>query len=126
MNIVLWIIQVPLALFYLAGGSYKVFKTDELMKVPASAMLPSGGWKALGVLEVVCAVLMIVPAATRWMPMLTPIAAAILAVETLSLAAVQATYSLQIAATNPLVWSVVMGVMAALVAYGRYALRPVA
>src|SRR5689334_5152321 len=30
MNVLLWILQVALALVYLAGGSYKVFKFDEL------------------------------------------------------------------------------------------------
>ena len=30
MNVLLWVLQVALALLYLAGGSYKVFKFDEL------------------------------------------------------------------------------------------------
>jgi hypothetical protein len=37
---------------------------------------------------------------------------------------VYARYSLKLAATNPLVWAVVMGLLAAFVAYDRYALRP--
>jgi hypothetical protein len=55
------------------------------------------------------------------MPVLTPLAAAALALESIVLAALYARYSLQLAATNPLVWVVAMGVMAAFVAYGRYA-----
>jgi hypothetical protein len=46
------------------------------------------------------------------------------AVETLVLAAVYARYSLNLAATNPLVWALVMNLMAAVVAYGGYVLRP--
>jgi hypothetical protein len=45
-------------------------------------------------------------------------------VESLALAGLYARYSLELTATNPLVWVVLMGLMAAFVAYGRYALRP--
>jgi hypothetical protein len=34
MNVLLWILQVALALFCFAGGQYKVFQFDELAKVP--------------------------------------------------------------------------------------------
>ena len=117
MNALLWVLQVALAVLYLAGGSYKAFKFDEL----ASQMraLSRGGWRALGVLEMVGAVLLIVPAAARWMPVLTPLAAAVLALETLALAALYARYSLKLAATNPMVWAVVMGLLAACVGYAR-------
>ena len=30
MNVLLWVLQIGLALLYLAGGSYKVFKFDAL------------------------------------------------------------------------------------------------
>ena len=30
MNVLLWVLQVVLALLYFAGGSYKTFKFDEL------------------------------------------------------------------------------------------------
>jgi hypothetical protein len=119
MNVLLWIIQVALALLYFSGGAYKTFKFDVLANHMRA--LPRGGWRALGVLEMVGAVLLVVPAAAHWMPVLTPLAAAVLALETLALAALYARYSLKLAATNPLVWAVVMGLVAAFLAYGRYA-----
>ena len=122
MNVLLWILQVALALLYLAGGAFKTFNPDDVAKQISA--LPRAGWRVLGVLEVLGAVLLIVPAAAKWMPILTPLAAAALTLETLALAGLYAQYSLDLAATNPLVWSVVMGLMAAFVAYGRYALRP--
>jgi hypothetical protein len=76
------------------------------------------------VFEVLGAVLLIVPAAARWMPQLTTLAAALLTLETAALAALYASYSLRLAATNPLVFAVPMGLMAAFVAYGRYSLSP--
>jgi len=117
MNVLLWILQVALALLYLAGGSYKVFMFDELAKQLVA--ISRDGWRVLGVLEMVGGVLLIVPAAARWMPVLTPVAAAVLALETLGLAALYARYSLAIAATNPLVWALPIGLLAAFVAYGR-------
>src|SRR5947207_2278074 len=76
MNVLLWVLQIGLALLYLAGGAYKTFKFDELANQMHA--LPRSGWRALGVLEMVGAVLLIVPAAARWMPVLTPLAAAAL------------------------------------------------
>ncbi|HYL56735.1 MAG TPA: DoxX family protein [Gemmatimonadales bacterium] len=122
MNVLLWVLQVALAFLYVAGGSYKTFKFDALANHMRALSL--GGWRTLGVLEMVGAVLLVVPAAAKWMPVLTPIAAAVLALETLALAALYARYSLKLAATNPMVWAVVMGLLAAFVAYGRFVLRP--
>lgn len=90
----------------------------------AMTALPRGGWRALGVVEMLCGILLVVPGATGWMPHLTALAAAVLTVETLALAAFYASYSLTIAATNPLVWAVVMALLVAIVAYGRYAPSP--
>ena len=122
MNVLLWVIQLALALLYFAGGSYKVFRFDEL--AGQMVALSRSQWGAIGVFEMVGAVLLVVPAAARWMPALTPLAAAALALETLILAGLYARYSLQLAATNPMVWAAVMALLAAFVAYGRYALRP--
>jgi hypothetical protein len=122
MNVLLWILQAVLALLAFSGGAYKTFAFDEVAK--QMVVLPRGGWAALGVFEMVCGVLLIVPAATKWMPMLTPLAAAALVLETVALSALYARYSLELTTTNPLVWSVAMALLAAFVAYGRYALRP--
>src|SRR5438552_4404662 len=119
MNVLLWVLQIGLALLYLAGGSYKVFTFDQLAN--RMRALSRGGWRALGVLEMLGAVLLVVPAAAQWMPILTPFAAGALALETLALAGLYARYSLKLAATNPMVWAVVMGLLSAFVAYGRYA-----
>jgi uncharacterized membrane protein YphA (DoxX/SURF4 family) len=122
MNIVLWILQAALAFLYLSGGAYKFFKFEEL--ATQLDTLPLALWRVLGVIEVAGALLLIIPAATKWMPTLTPLAAGILAVETLGLAALYASKSLQIAPTNPLIWAAIMGLLVAFVAYGRYAIIP--
>jgi VIT1/CCC1 family predicted Fe2+/Mn2+ transporter len=122
MNILLWVLQVVLAFLYVSGGAYKTFKFEDLAKQLPT--IPHGGWRALGVLEMLGAILLVIPAATNWLPMLTPVAAAVLALETLALAGLYARYSTKVAATNPMVWALVMGLLAAFVAYGRFALAP--
>ena len=64
----------------------KVFLFDKLSKdVPSFGALPRGAWTVLGIVELVCAVGLIVPALFHWRPSLTVAAAVILALETLVL-----------------------------------------
>ncbi len=123
MNILLWVLQAVLALLCLSGGYYKAFQFAALAgQFPA---LSHAGWRALGALEFVCGILLIVPAAVRFLPILTPSAAVVLLVESLALSALYAQYSTKVTAANPLVFSVVMLLVAGFIAYGRYALVPV-
>jgi len=122
MNVLLWIVQAALALLYFAGGAYKMIGFDELAK--QFGAIPRAGWAAVGAFEVAGAVLLVVPAAVKRIAHVVPIAAAALAVEAFGLSALYASYSLAPTAANPLVWSVAMGLLAAFVAFGRYARRP--
>lgn len=124
MNIVLWIVQGVVALLCLSGGAFKALNPGDL--AGQFQALPPGAWRTLGVFEVVGGVLLIVPAAFGWMPVLTPLAATLIAIEALALGVLYASRSLQLTAANPLVWSVAIGLMAAVVAYGRFALKPIA
>lgn len=124
MNLLLWILQGALALFSFMGGQYKVFHFEELAKMPQTAALSRTGWAAIGVFEMLCAILLVVPGAATWMPVLTPLAAAALTLDALALAVLFARYSLAFTATNPLCYVVVMGLVAAFVAYGRFTLTP--
>ena len=80
----LWILQVLAALLYTASGIMKVFMFDKISgDVPSFGALPREAWMALGILELVCALGLIVPSALRWHPQLTSVAATLLAVESL-------------------------------------------
>ncbi len=122
LNILLWILQAVLAFLFFASGAYKLFSFEELSQTYSA--LPLIAWQALGVLDLVGAVLLIAPAALHRQPSLTPLAAAVLTVENVGLCLLYATYSLERAATNPLPWALVIGLMTAFVAYGRYRLAP--
>jgi hypothetical protein len=71
MNTLLWVLQVALALLYLAGGGFKTLNPKDPAKQIRA--LPPAAWRALDVFELLGAVLLIVPAAAKWMPILTPL-----------------------------------------------------
>ena len=121
MNVLLWILQVLAALLYGASGVMKVFMFDEISKdVQSFDALPRGAWLALGIVELVCVVGLILPAALDWQPRLTVAAAMVLAIESLVFIAVHVKYG-EIA---PIIMSVALGLLMAFIAYGRMVLSP--
>jgi len=122
MHILLWVLQVLAALLYGASGIMKVFLFDKISQdVRAFDALPREAWMALGILELVCVVGLIVPAAFHWHPELTVVAATLLAVESLVFIGVHAK-SHEVA---PLIMSAVLGLLMAFIAYGRLVLKPI-
>lgn len=122
MNILLWVLQVLAALLYGASGFMKVFMIDEISKeVPTFGALPREAWMVLGVLELICVIGLILPAAFRWQPWLTGMAAALLAVESLLLIWPHAQYQ----ETGGIIMMAVLGLVMAFVAYGRMVLKPI-
>jgi uncharacterized membrane protein YphA (DoxX/SURF4 family) len=121
MNLLLWILQGLAALLYGASGVMKVFLFDRVSgDVPSFGALPRHAWTALGILELVCVVGLIVPAALRWHPRLTVLAAAVLAVESLVFIWVHVQYR----EVPPMIMSGALGLVMAFVAYGRAVLTP--
>jgi uncharacterized membrane protein YphA (DoxX/SURF4 family) len=121
MNTLLWILQLLAALLYLSSGVMKVFMFDKVSAdVRSFGALPRGAWLALGILELICTVGLIVPAALHWQPELTVLAAAILAVESLVFVWVHVKYR----EVMPIVMSGVLGLLMAFIVYGRLLLKP--
>jgi len=122
MNILLWVLQVLAALLYGWSGVMKVFMFDKVSEqVPSFGALPREAWMALGILELVCAVGLIVPAALHWKPRLTVLAATLLAIETLVFIGVHVKYR----EMTPIIMSGVLGLLMAFIAYGRAVLKPI-
>ena len=122
MNTLLWVLQVVAALLYGASGVMKVFLFDKVSAdVPSFGALPRGAWMCLGILELVCTVGLIVPAAFHWRPTLTVVAAAVLALESLVFIWVHVRYH----EIPPIVLSGVLGLVMAFIAYGRMVLAPI-
>lgn len=122
MNRLLWVLQVLAALLYGASGVMKVFLFDQVSgDVPSFGALPRPAWAALGVVELACVFGLIVPAAFRWRPGLTSVAAGVLALESLVFVGVHVQYD----EVGSIAFSVVLGLVMAFVAYGRAVLRPI-
>ena len=115
MNVLFWILQILAALLYGASGVMKVFMLDQVSEgVPSFGALPREAWIALGIIELVCVVGLIVPSMLR-KPMLTVVAATILAIESLVFVWVHVQYQEAV----PTFFSGLLGVVMAFIAYGR-------
>jgi hypothetical protein len=122
LNIALWILQGLAALMYASSGVMKIFMFDQVSRdVPSFGALPRGAWTALGVLELVCVIGLIVPSAIPWKPSLSVVAAALLAAESLVFVWVHFKYR----EPPAIVMCVVLGILMAFIAYGRASLSPI-
>lgn len=114
MNLALWVLQVLLALLYLPAGGMKVFTLDKVQEqYPSMKAWPRAAWHASGVLELVCAVGLVVPSR------LTPVCAAALAIEAVLLSA----RHLKAKERMPAISSGVFAAAAAFVAVGRFTIH---
>jgi uncharacterized membrane protein YphA (DoxX/SURF4 family) len=121
MNILLWVLQVFAALLYGASGVMKVFMFDKIRgQVPSFGALPREAWMALGTLELVCTVGLIVPAALHGPPLPTVLAAMVLAIESLVFIGVHVKYR-ELSST---ILSGVLGLLMAFIAYSRMVHKP--
>ena len=122
MNILLWVLQGLGALVYGASGVMKLFLFDKVsVDVPSFGALPKRVWNALGVVELVCTLGLILPSALRWQPQLTGLSAGILALESLVFIGVHVRYR----EVPPIIMSGVLGLIMAFIAYGRLVLAPI-
>jgi putative oxidoreductase len=126
MHVALWIAQSLLAVAFLGAG---VMKTITPIDVLATKGM--GGWvvdvpvwlmRFIGVSEVLGALGLVLPAATRIAPKLTPLAAAALALVMMLGAGTHLAYG----EAKSVVGNVVIGGLAAFVAWGRLTRHPIA
>ena len=115
MNIALWVLQGLAAAMYAASGVMKIFMFDKVSAdVPSFGALPRRAWTALGVLELVCVVGLIVPGLMGRSD-LVPIAAGALALESVVFVWVHAKYREK----GTIVFVAVLGLVMAAIAVGR-------
>ncbi len=118
MTYALWIVQGLLAaLFLLAGGMKLVLPVEEMTK---QIQLPGLFLRFIGVAEVLGAIGLVLPGLLRIRPGLTPLAAAGLVIIMIGATVV----TLASGMVAPALISLVVGLLAALVAYGRWRLAP--
>ena len=122
MDIVLWVIQIVLALGFLGAGFTHATRRDEASGRTAWMLaVPKPLMTTIGALEITGGIGLLLPAITGILPWLTPLAAAALAL----LMAFAAVFHLRRPGEqSSIVVNLVLGVLAAFVAYGRFGLEP--
>ena len=127
MNIALWILQGLLAVMFLMAGMMKATKSKEQLKEAAGDNMAwvdsvsASTVRLIGILEVLIALGLILPHLTAILPWLTPLAAIGFVCTMIGAAAlhVQRGDGAQAVGTN-----IVLLLLAAFVAYGRFVLVP--
>jgi uncharacterized membrane protein YphA (DoxX/SURF4 family) len=123
MKYLLWALQIVLGLAFLAAGFMKVSQPFDALGAQMVWVndVPEPLVRFIGLAEVLGGLGLVLPAATRILPWLTPLAAAGLALDML-LATVFHLARGEFAAS---VSTLVLGLLAAFVAYGRLRLAPI-
>lgn len=121
MNIVLWVLQVLMALHTAVGAVWK-FSNSAEQTMPSFATIPHGVWLSMSILELLCAVALILPAFYKPLAILAPIAAAIIVAEMLLFSGLHIFSS----DTNlgPIIYWLIVAAVCAFIAYGRLVLKP--
>jgi DoxX-like family len=118
MNVALWIVQVLLAaVFVFAGGTKLVLPMDKLA---GPVTFPEWFVRFIGVAELLGGLGLILPGLLRTRPGLTPLAAAGLVIIMIGATVI----TLMAGLIGPALISLVVGLLAVFVAYGRWRVVP--
>jgi hypothetical protein len=117
LHVALWIVQVLLAAFFLMAGVNHGLKpiAEAARSSPWITGIPTWLARVIGFAELAGAVGVVLPAATRVMPWLTPLAAAGLAL----IMALAVPFHMMRGEANVVVFNIVPALLAAFVAWGR-------
>ena len=118
MNVALWTVQALLALIFLFAGGMKLIMPIEEMTKQMPLPLPGLFLRFIAVCEVLGAIGLILPGLLRIRPGLTPLAAAGLVIIMIG----ATMFTLATGAIAMALIPLVVGILAAFVAYGRWRL----
>lgn len=121
MNIALWVLQIVLALHTAVGAVWKFSHSAE-QTMPSLKAIPSGAWLTLAGLELLCALGLVLAPFFQPFVMLVPLAATLIVLEMLLFCVLH--LSAGGGGFGPMIYWLVVAALAALIAYGRFALRP--
>jgi hypothetical protein len=110
-----------LAGLYAIAAFTKIFMFERFAKQVASTQaFPQSVWVVIGLFELLCSAGLLVPAAARIRLPLVAIAATGLAAEALVIGVLHGMHGER----SPMVFTLVLAALAAFVAYGRFAMKP--
>ena len=121
MNMLFWILQVLLALHTAVGAVWK-FSHSAGQTMPSLKAIPQGVWLGMSGLELLCVVGLLLPAISKPLGILAPIAAVCIAAEMLVFC------GLHLASGDPhrgpMAYWLIVAAFCAAIAYGRFVLKP--
>lgn len=120
MSILLWTLQALLALHTAIGAGWKLFNTEQ--SIPGLRAIPSGVWRALIPLELICAAGLVAPAIAPSLGFLVPLAAIGIAAEMLAFSVVHARSGA--GKKDPVFYWLVVAAICAVIAAGRLFVAP--
>ncbi len=123
-NIPLWILQILMALAFLGAGYAHSIGYERSITNPRMVWmtaLPKRFVQLIGILEIAGAVALILPALTGILPWLTPLAALMLAL----LMVCAMVFHFTRREFPNIVFNAILGVLSALIAYGRFVVSPI-
>lgn len=123
LHVGLWVVQVVLGLMFFAGGTMKATQpiSELVLQMAWAGAMPEALVRFIGVSEMLGGLGLILPAATRIKPSLTPLSGVGLAVIML----LAALFHLVRSEFGAIVMNVVLGGLAAFVAWGRTKKAPI-
>lgn len=120
MNILLWILQILLALHTVFGAVWKFSNSEQT--IASLKVIPHGIWLAMSIIEILCAIGLILPAFNKDLAKLAPISASVITAEML-LFSVLLIFSGS-ANYGHLIYWLVVAAICAFITYGRFVLKP--
>lgn len=121
MNILLWILQVLLALHTAIGALWK-FSNSAEQTMPSLAAIPPMAWLGMAGFELICAFCLVFPALKRGWGILVPLAATGIVLEMLLLSGLHLKSGDP--SQGPIFYWLVVALFSASIAYGRFLKRP--
>lgn len=120
MNILLWVLQVMLALHTIMGAVWKFSNSEQT--IGSLNKMPHQLWVLLGVIEIICSICLILPAINKQLAILAPLAAIFIIAEMLLYCLL--TIFSNGSHINQLIYWLVVAVLCTFIVYGRFVLKP--
>ncbi len=120
MNILLWALQILLALHTIMGAVWKFFNSEQT--VASLNAIPHRVWMAMSVIEILCSLGLILAAFNKSLGKLIPIAAICIGAEMLLFCGLN--ISSGDANNGHMIYWLVVAAICGFIVYGRLALKP--
>ncbi|RYZ81569.1 MAG: hypothetical protein EOP04_23720 [Proteobacteria bacterium] len=121
MNILLWIIQILLAIHTLIGAVWKFYNLE--LTLPFVNPIPPAGWIVISILEIICSIVLILPLFKKSLGAYVPFAAIAIAAEMVIFSAMHLNAGHP--DKGPLIYWLVVAVICAFLSYARRSIRPI-